>query len=147
MSRRASPRHAGLMLSTDNRAFVVVGMVHLMFSGGWLLSGGSLLADGHLRPIGAHLFGVGFVLSLIYGLGAHMLPRFTGNPIRVGVISWLQWCALQAGLAGLVVGAWLPEARVAFAGGALIWLSFVIFASRLWPVLWPRAGAGTMHHG
>ena len=146
MSKRASPRHAGLMLSTDNRAFIVGGMIHLMLSGGWLLSCGTLLADGHLRPVGVHLLGVGFVLSLIYGLAAHMLPRFTGNPIRAGVLPWVQWCTLQAGLAGFVVGTWLPDARVAFAGGALTGLSFVIFASRLWPVLWPRSSTSAARH-
>ena len=32
--------------------------------------------------LGAMYFLVASGLSLIYGLGAHMLPRFTGNPIR-----------------------------------------------------------------
>ena len=143
---RASPRHAGMLLSTDNRAFIVAAMIHLMLAGSWLLAHGTLLADGALRPIGAHLFGAGFVLSLIYGLGAHMLPRFTGNPIRMGASPWVQWSALHAGLALFVLGIWLTEARVAFGGGALMWTSFIIFAARLWPVLWPRTGAGATRH-
>jgi thioredoxin-like negative regulator of GroEL len=39
-----------------------------------------------------------------------------------------------------------PKARVAFAGGALMWTSFVIFAARLWPVLWPPRSADATRH-
>jgi hypothetical protein len=140
LKARATPRHAGMLLSTDNRAFIVAAMVHLMLAGSWLLASGALLTAGTLRPIGVHLFGTGFVLSLIYGLGAHMLPRFTGNPIRAGAVSWLQFSALQVGLALFVLGVWVPAAGIAFSGGALMWGSFLVFALRLWPVLWPRSG-------
>ncbi|MBI3918779.1 MAG: thioredoxin family protein [Betaproteobacteria bacterium] len=141
---RASPRHAGMLLSTDNRAFIVAAMIHLILAGLWLLAVGALLAEGALRLVGVHVFGAGFMLSLIYGLGAHMLPRFTGNPIRMGALPWVQLSALHGGLAVFALGSWLPEASVGLAGGALVWSSFLIFAGRLWPVLWPRPDRGVI---
>lgn len=135
---RASPRHAGMMLSRDNRAFVVSAMGYLMLSGAWLLAHGTFLADDASRPVGVHLFTVGFLTSLIYGVGAHMLPRFTGNPIRSGALAWVQLALLHGGLWMLIAGAWTGANGAAAAGGALVWLTFVIQAARLWPVLWPR---------
>lgn len=138
MRKRASPRHAGMLLSADNRAFIVAAMAYLMLSGAWLLAQGSLVAGGALRPVGIHLFGAGFVLSLIYGLGSHMLPRFTGNPIRVGVWPWAQFFAIHAGIIVFSAGFALSSERAALAGGILMWLSLSIYAWRVWPVLWPR---------
>ena len=137
--RRASPRHAGMMLSVDNRWFVSVAMVYFIASGAWLAWHGALVTDDELRPVGVHLFTAGFVQSLIYGLGAHMLPRFTGNPIAMGALPWIQFGSLNGGLL-LFLGATAAAASGAMlAGGALIWLSFAIFTWRVWPVLWPRA--------
>jgi hypothetical protein len=137
LRKRASPRHAGMLLSTDNRAFIVAAMVYLMLSGAWLLGSGALLAEGALRPVGAHLFTAGLVLSLIYGLGAHMLPRFTGNPIRMGAWPWAQFLALHAGIIVFCAGYALPGVHATLAGGILMWLSLSIYAWRVGPVLWP----------
>ena len=136
---RASPRHAGMLLSNDNRAFVAAAMVWLTLSGAWLLANGALVDDGELRPVGVHLFTAGFVQSLIYGLGAHMLPRFTGNPIRMGTWPWVQFGAIHGGLVVFAAGIVLPDTRVAVTGGVLMWLSFLIYAWRVWPVLWRNA--------
>lgn len=137
LRKRASPRHAGMLLSTDNRAFIVAAMVYLMLSGAWLLGSGALLADGALRPVGVHLIAAGFVLSLIYGLGAHMLPRFTGNPIRMGAWPWAQFCALHASVIVFSAGFALRVGHATLAGGILMWLSLLIYAWRVRPVLWP----------
>ena len=103
----------------------------------WLLGSGALLTEGALRPVGAHLFTAGFVLSLIYGLGAHMLPRFTGNPIRMGAWPWAQFLALHAGIIVFCAGIALPGVHATLAGGILMWLSLLIYAWRVGPVLWP----------
>lgn len=127
-----------MVLSRDNRAFVVSAMGYLMLSGMWLLAQGTLLTDDGDRAVGVHLFTVGFLTALIYGLGAHMLPRFTGNPIRSGPLAWAQLALLHGGLWILMAGAWADADSVAMAGGVLIWLTFAIQTARLWPVLWPR---------
>ena len=136
LRRRASPRHAGMMLSADNRSFVSAAMIYFILSGAWVAWNGALITDGALRAIGTHLFGVGFVLSLVYGLGAHMLPRFTGKPIAMGALPWIQFASVNAGLLLFLAGAAAGEPGAAISGGALIWLSLAIYAWRIWPVLW-----------
>ncbi len=140
LKRRASPRHAGMMLSIDNRCFVSAAMVYFIASGAWLAWHGTLATDDELRVVGVHLFGAGFVLSLIYGLGSHMLPRFTGNPIAMGAWPWIQFGSLNGGLLLFLGAATVAAPGFMFAGGALVWLSFAIFTGRVWPVLWRRAG-------
>lgn len=146
LRRRASPRHAGMMLSADNRGFVSAAMMYLLASAVWIAWHGALITDGPGRAIGIHLFGAGFLLSLIYGLAAHMLPRFTGSPIAMGALPWVQFASLNAGLVLLFAGLGWEAVSLTVAGGALVWVSFLVFAWRIWRVLWPekapqRAGA------
>lgn len=138
---RASPLHAGMVFSTDNRWFVSTAMLYLIASGIWLGWHGALVVDGELRVAGTHLFGAGFVLSLIYGLGAHMLPRFTGNPIAMGALPWVQFASLNAGLLLFIAGTATGGTTIAIAGGTSMWLSFAIFAWRIMPALWLRKPA------
>jgi uncharacterized YccA/Bax inhibitor family protein len=93
-----------------------------------MLAAGSLIA-----PAPMHLFG-GFAMLLVYALGAHMLPRFTGRPIRGGAWSHAQLALANTGIALFAVG-------LLFAGGLLLWLSLALFAARLWPVLAPGGSA------
>ncbi len=136
--QKTDMQHAGLSLSLDNRLFMLGAMVYLMLGGLGLVINGALLSDGPSRPVALHLVTVGFMLMLVYGLGAHMLPRFTGNPILMGVWPWIQMGLVHAGLlaysAGFLAGVYL----VVIAGGALIWLSLLVFTVRIWPVLWPK---------
>ena len=111
-------------------------MVYLIASGAWLAWHGALIAEGPLRVVGVHLFATGFVLSLIYGLGAHMLPRFTGNPIAMGRLPWVQLAALNVGLVLFLGGATTGTPVSTFTGGVLIWISLAVFAWRVWRVLW-----------
>lgn len=140
--RRASPRHAGMMLSTDNRWFVSTAMIYLVASGMWFAWHGAMIADGSNRGIGLHLFGAGFVQSLIYGLGGHMLPRFTGNPIRAGGFAWVQYGCINTGIALFMGSHWLESRWMLILGGLLMWLSLLMFALRLWPVLWRQHANG-----
>jgi len=117
-------RHVGLLLGRDERLFALSALAWLLAAGAAMLAAGSLLA-----PAPMHLFG-GFVLCLIYALGAHMLPRFTGRPVRGGAWSLAQLACADAGIASFALGAQL-------AGGSLLWTSLLVFALRLWPVLQP----------
>lgn len=136
--QKTDMQHAGLSLSLDNRLFMLGAMIYLMLGGLGLVINGALLSDGPARPVALHLVTVGFMLMLVYGLGAHMLPRFTGNPILRGAWPWIQMGLVHAGLlaysAGFLAGVYL----VVIAGGALIWLSLLVFTVRIWPVLWPK---------
>lgn len=136
--QKTDMQHAGLSLSLDNRLFMLGAMIYLMLGGLGLVINGALLSDGPARPVALHLVTVGFMLMLVYGLGAHMLPRFTGNPILRGAWPWIQMGLVHAGLlaysAGFLAGVYL----VVIAGGALIWLSLLVFTMRIWSVLWPK---------
>ncbi len=140
--RRASARHAGMFLSTDNRWFISTAMLYFIASGFWLAWHGGIVVDGNLRGVGLHLFGAGFVQSLIYGLGAHMLPRFTGNPVHAGALSWTQYASHNAGVLMLVAAIPAMKTPVMIAGAVLMWLALAIYAWRIWPVLWPPVANG-----
>lgn len=140
--RHAARRHAGITLSVDNRWFVSSAMLWFMACAFWLAWQGTLLADGVLRGIGLHLFAAGFVQTLVYGLGAHMLPRFTGRPIASGTVAWLQFGLHQIGLLAFLGGLSAGLQALTVTGGILGWLALAIFAMRIWPLLWPLPGTG-----
>jgi Thioredoxin domain len=140
-ARAPVAQHAGMTLSRDNRVWIATSMGYLLASGLIMLTHGSLLADGAGRAASVHVFGAGFALCLIYALGAHMLPRFTGNPIAMAPWTWLQLACTHSGLPMLVAGLWMRSGTLAAAGGSLLWLSLAIFAARVVPVLFPREGA------
>jgi len=134
---RTAVRHVGMLLARESRWFVQSFALWLAASGLALLVQGSLLAPGPLGGAGMHLFG-GAALCLLYGLGEHMLSRFTGRPIRAGGWAWGQLGCANAGLALLALGMALGLRALALAGGLLFWVSLLLFTLRLWPVLWPR---------
>ena len=127
----------GLTFSRDNRWFILSAQIYLMFAGLGLLLNGGFLSDDAARPAFLHLFTLGFMLFMVYGLGAHMLPRFTGKPMREGIWPWLQMGLAHAGVAGYAIGYLAGWHALALAGAVLAWLSLAIFAFRAWPVLWP----------
>lgn len=128
----------GFAFSPDNRAFVMNAQIYLMLAGLGLLLNGSLLSDDAARPAFLHLFTLGFMLFMIYGLAAHMLPRFTGNPIREGVWPWLQMGLAHVGVAGYAIGYLTGWHDLVLAGAVMAWLSLALFTWRIWPVLWPQ---------
>jgi uncharacterized protein involved in response to NO len=127
----------GLTFSSDNRWFILAAQVYLMLAGLGLVLNGSFLSDNVARPAFLHLFTLGFMLFLIYGLASHMLPRFTGNPIREGTWPWLQMGLAHCGVIGYAVGYLAGWHTMVVLGAGLTWLSLVVFAVRVWPVLWP----------
>lgn len=130
----------GFTFSPDNRWFILAAQVYLMLAGLGLLMNGSFLSDDAARPAFLHLFTLGFMLFMIYGLGAHMLPRFTGNPIREGAWPWLQMGLAHCGVIGYAVGYLAGWHTLIVVGAVLTWLSLAIFAFRAWPVLWGKGG-------
>ncbi len=132
------PQNAGILMSNDNRWFVVSAMFYLLLGGLGLVINGALLSDGPARPVALHLVTIGFMLMLAYGLGAHMLPRFTANPIRSGIWPWLQMGLAHVGVIAYASGFLSAQHGLIVAGGLAVWASLWIFAWRLWPVLWPK---------
>ncbi|MDD5329381.1 MAG: hypothetical protein PHX38_05205 [Sulfuricella sp.] len=136
LGAEAAMARMGMTFSRDNRWFIVAAQVYLMLAGLGLPINGSLLSDSASRPAFLHLFTLGFLLMMIYGLGGHMLPRFTGNPIREGAWPWLQMGLVHAGAASFVAGYFAGWHGLTVMGAILAWLSLATFAARVWPVLW-----------
>ena len=127
-----------------NRWFVTLSRVYGLIGGliglVWLAWPGSL--PGNVPRLHGHLMLLGFVTFMIYGLGEHLLPRFTGNPIRLGGWSWAQQAIAHAGVVGYGLGAVLGIEPLALLGAALAWLALALFAARLLPILWPTLPPG-----
>ena len=72
-----------------------------------------------LRPLHAELNVWGWVTVLMYGMGYHMLPRFTGRPLRSPQLAEAQsWLAI-AGVALASIG-WIAQAGHLSVGYALL---------------------------
>ncbi len=138
--RKAVPRlhHVGLSMSWSGRFAVHSAMMYLVAAGGFVAVNGSFFMGGFARVAPLHLFTLGFLTFVVFALAEHMLPRFTGNPIRTGVIAWCQLGLAHVGVLSLFAG-FLSNLRwLAFSGATLAWFALLLFVVRIWPVLWPR---------
>jgi hypothetical protein len=104
-------------------------------------------AGAWLRPLHAGLNLWGWVTLLIYGMAYHMLPRFTGQPLRRPGLAVVQsWLAIGGvALVALgwvaVVGAVPGAQAVLVAGGALQVLAALLFALLIGELLGPSPSA------
>jgi hypothetical protein len=128
-------RFVGMTMGPSSRAAIVAGMAYLLLSAGFLPFGG-LTGDPDFRPVALHLFGLGFVTFMIYGVGEHMLPRFTGQRILMGPVAWGQQLLTHAGLIALVAAFPLDVRGIGLAGALSAWFGLLVFAGRLLPVIW-----------
>ena len=101
------------------------------------------------RPVHVHMNLLGFVTMMIYGVAYHVLPRFTGNPLRNRTAAGVHWWVSNVGLALMVVGFGLRANAAPFAtlllgvGGALAGAGAYIFAYLVWRTVdgYPRPRA------
>ncbi len=139
----ASTEHyVGLTLETTSAWAIFFSAVYLAIAGAALVLGGGIVGEAPWRAAALHVYGLGFVTFLVFGLGEHLLPRFTGAPIRGGLIAWLQQALAHAGVVFLTAGFIINIGALTFAGGALAWSAFAIFAARLAPVLLMKGSTG-----
>lgn len=134
-------RFIGMTLTGPSRAALLAAAAYLLLAGLPLLLGD---AGGRATALFPHLFALGFVGFIVYGLAEHMLPRFMSRPVRMGGLMWLQHLSAHTGVV-LLAGGFLMDSRAAqAAGSAATWLALCAFALRLLPVLFSRGedGAG-----
>ena len=86
--KASSTHHVGLGMERTSRIAVLSSMLYLFAAGSSLVLRGGLFAAGTARVAPLHLYTLGFLVFMVYGMGEHMLPRFTGNPIRLGALAW-----------------------------------------------------------
>jgi glutaredoxin len=123
-------QYVGLSLGASSAAAICAAAVYLFLAGAAFL-----LDEAGARAAALHVFGLGFAVFSVFGFGEHLLPRFTGAPIRGGTAAWLQQGLAHAGTLVLAAGLHAGVPLLAVAGGALAWCAFALFAARLAPVL------------
>lgn len=131
--------YVGLTLETTSGWAILASAVYLAAAGASLVFGDGIAGEAPWRAPALHAYGLGFVTFFIFGLGEHLLPRFTGAPIRGGAPAWLQQGLGHGGTLLLAAGLAFAAKELALAGGALAWLAFALFAWRLAPVLMARS--------
>lgn len=132
---RGSEHYVGLSLGATSRWAIASSAVYLALAGAALVFGGGLDGDAPWRGAALHVFGLGFAVFLVFGFGEHLLPRFTGAPIRGGGLAWAQLLLAHAGTILLSAGLAAGMRPLALAGGLLAWAALALFAARLAPVL------------
>jgi cbb3-type cytochrome oxidase subunit 1 len=127
-----------------NRWFIAAALVYALLGGllglAWLafpLALPALALRAH-----AHMMLAGFVGMMVFGVGLHVLPRFTGRNLFSERLADAQFVLVNVGLVAMVLG-WLGGARSAVgAGGALLWAGFVLFAVNVVATVRPWARRG-----
>jgi len=131
--------YVGLTFESTSGWAIASAAIYLALAGAALVLGGGMTGDAPWRAAALHAFGLGFAALMIFGLGEHLLPRFTGTPILGGWLAWVQFGLAHAGVALLIAGFATDRRTVELAGGVLAWAAVALFATRLAPVLLRRA--------
>lgn len=113
-----------------NRWFIAAALV-------WGLLGAALALAGVIAPgvipgdllrAHLHLMMLGFVGQMIFGVGLHVLPRFSGHLLFSERVADLQFVLVNLGLPAMLAG-WLGAGpRWVQAGGIAVWLALACFA-------------------
>jgi len=83
--------------------FIIMSIVYLAISslfGIFMIQSDRWLA---LKFVHSHLMLIGWVSFMIYGVGYHILPRFTGRPLKSPAMGEAQFWLANLGLVGMVV--------------------------------------------
>ena len=124
-----------------NRWFIAAALVYALAGGllglAWLAAPAALPALT-LRAH-AHLMLVGFVGMMIFGVGLHVLPRFTGHDLFSERLADAQFWLANLGLVVMVTGWWFALRLVSSVGAAALWLAFALFALNVTATVRPWA--------
>lgn len=127
-----------------NRWFIAAALAYALLGGllglAWLVFPGAL--PGLALRAHAHLMLVGFVGMMIFGIGLHVLPRFTGRALFSERMADAQFVLVNAGLLAMAAS-WIAGAMTAAAiGGAVLWAGFALFAVNIVMTVrpWTRRG-------
>ena len=105
------------------------------------------------RPAHMHANLLGFVSMMIFGVAYHVIPRFTGAPLRSRRVAQVHLWVANAGLASMV-GGWLLRPWLWEIGSAAVMIGAVtsatgafLFIGNLWQTLAPArpAAIGSLH--
>lgn len=113
-----------------NRWFITVSLGYALVGGGVGIVRLAVpeLLPGDVLRLHAHLMLLGFVGMMIYGVGLHVLPRFSGRSLFSERLADAQFWMANAGLLLMAVGWLLEESHLLTIGGVLAWAGMVAFA-------------------
>lgn len=101
------------------------------------------------RPAHMHANLLGFVSMMIFGVAYHVIPRFTGTPLRSRRMAMAHLWVANAGLAGMV-GGWMVRPAQPTPGSALLGVGALLsasgaflFISNIWRTLAAVSGRGS----
>lgn len=136
----AASRYVGMSLEATSGWSVASAVFYLALGGAALVFGGGIDGDPPWRAAALHVYGMGFIAFVVLGLGEHLLPRFTGAPIRAGASAWWQFGFVHAATLLIATGAIAGARAIEITGGCAALAAFALFAWRLVPVLRERRG-------
>lgn len=113
-----------------NRAFILLALFYALLGGligiVWQAAPGWL--PGNVPRLHGHVMLLGFITMMIYGVGLHVLPRFSGRSLYSERLATAQFYAANAGLWLLAAG-WLAlRPWLVVAGGVVTWAAMLLFA-------------------
>lgn len=113
-----------------NRWFIAAALAYALLGGllalAWLAYPAAMPA--YALRAHAHLMLMGFLGMMIFGIGLHVLPRFTGRPLHSERMADAQFACVNGGLLAMVAG-WLVGTRMLVPlGGMLLWAGLLLFA-------------------
>jgi heme/copper-type cytochrome/quinol oxidase subunit 1 len=97
----------------------------------------------YYRPAHMHANLLGFVAMMIFGVGYHVLPRFSGHRLHSRILPAIHWWAANVGLAAMITGFMLlPHGvggarMVLAAGGTISAAGAYLFIYNLWRTMKP----------
>jgi hypothetical protein len=127
------------------RNFILVSIAYLAAAS--LLGLGMLWNQSlmELKFVHSHLNMLGWVSMMIYGVGYHVLPRFSGRPLRYPTMGEVQFWTANIGLVGMLLfyslGVYTPSQLyhvLAALFGALEVLSIFLFFYNMMATLLPK---------
>lgn len=105
--------------------FIKCAMIYFLVA---VLLGLSMSVTGPVypvMPIHVHFNLLGWMSMMIFGVGYHILPRFSGQPLWSDKLSvWQLWFA-NIGLVGMAIGWWINHAN----GSTAVLLVFALVES------------------
>jgi len=114
----------------------------------WLAAGVALGVAMAVHPMWTvyrlahvHMLLLGFVTMMIYGVAYHVIPRFSGHPLRSRGAARVHWWLSNLGLAAMACGfcwrVWSPERGTWLlgGGGTLSALGAYLFVWIMWSTM------------
>lgn len=106
-----------------NRMFILAALIYALLGGllgiVWLAHPG--LVPGNVPRMHGHLMLLGFVTMMIYGVGLHVLPRFSGRSLFSERLGHVQFVLANLGLWVMIAGWLIVHNPTVAIGGAMAW--------------------------